>query len=175
MFRFSAASAIGLAVLVFTGFANAATIDFRFDATLDTGSLTGTTFSGTGSYDNQGETDIGQEYFSLTSLHFTLLGSSFTKAGIDQGGQAILNDGVLWYFTAAFFPPPPTTSVSDIAFGFGGPGIIGYSVVGSSDIGAGSYTLTSVPEPAALNIALLGLVAVAAWSFRFNKARRSLS
>ena len=172
MSRFSALSSIALTLFVFAGFANADTIQFRFDATLDTGPLAGTTFPGTGSYDNQGETGIGQEYFSLTSLDFTLLGASFTRAGIDQGGQAILNDGVMFTFTAAFFPPPPTTSVTDIAFGFGGPGIIGYTVVGSSDIGSGSYTLTSVPEPAALNIALLGLVAVAAACFRSDKLRR---
>lgn len=175
MSRFSAASAIALTLFVLAGSANADMIHFQFDATLNTGPLAGTVFPGTGSYDNEGETGIGQEFFSLTSLDFTLLGASFTRADIDQGGQAILNDGVMFTFTAAFFPPPPTTSVSDIAFGFGGPGIIGYTVLGSSDIGSGSFTLTSVPEPAALNIALLGLVTIAVASFRFNQARRSLS
>jgi hypothetical protein len=64
----------------------------------------------------------------------------------------ILEDGLLSFFTAAFFPPPPLSSpVSDIAFGFGGPGIIGY-ITPPEEFGAGTYTLSpaSIPEPASV-------------------------
>ena len=101
MNRFLTAIAVG--VFVLSGSAKGATVDFQFNAALRTGALAGTDFSGTASYDNQGETGSGTEYFPLTSLNFTLFGVSFTKADIDQGGQAILQNGALFDFTAAFF------------------------------------------------------------------------
>jgi hypothetical protein len=165
--------AIGSTLSVLAGCANAATIGFDFDATLSTGPLAGTSFSGTGSYDNQGQTGKGQEYFSLTSFDFTLLDSTFTKANIYQGGQAILNNGVLFTFTAALIPPP-NSSISNIAFGFGGPHVIGYEMLGPNSFGSGSYTVAAAPEPAAFNIALLGLAGIAVGSFRLRKAKRSL-
>jgi hypothetical protein len=144
--------------------AGASTVQFSFDAMLQTGPLVGTEFPGTGTYDTTGVTGIGQEFVSLASLDFTL-GVPFTRSDIRQGGQAILQNGVLSYFTAAFFPPPPSGSpVSDIAFGFGGPGIIGY-ITPPSNFGSGTYTITSlsVPEPGAaliLAVALLSLDAI---------------
>lgn len=145
------------------GASHAATIDFQFNATLTTGALAGDTFAGTGSYSNQGETGIGAEYFTLTSLNFTLLGVSFTKADIDQGGQAILENGVLATFTAAFFPPPPSGSpVDDIAFGFGGPDVIGYSTPPGNNFGFGSFAFASTPEPGSEWLLLVGVLLVAA-------------
>jgi len=141
----------------------AAVIPFAFDATLQTGPLAGTVFSGNAGYDNAGETGHGQEFLPLSTLFFTLDGVAFTRADISQGGQAILQNGTLSYFTAAFFPPPPDGSpVSDIAFGFGGPGIIGY-VVTPNQFGSGIYTFTAaVPEPSPMAPLMLGLLAAVA-------------
>ena len=156
---------VGISTLLGLGTAppaQATLVGFDFDASLETGALTGTTFPGTGSYDTAGTTGIGEEFLTLDLLQFSLLGVPFTKADITQGGQAILEDGVLSYFTAAFFPPPENSPVSDIAFGFGGPGIIGYFT--SPDIvGSGTYTVSSVgiPEPPA--VAVIGL-ALLAWA-----------
>ena len=72
-----------------------------------TGALAGTHFTGTASYNNQGSSGTGTEYLTLTSLNFTLLGEAFTRADISQGGQAILQNGTLAYFTATFSPPDP--------------------------------------------------------------------
>ena len=122
MNRFLTAIAVG--VFVLSGSAKAATVDFQFNAALQTGALAGTDFSGTASYDNQGETGSGTEYFSLTSLNFTLLGVSFTKADIDLGwaGNPPKRRFVRLY--GGIFPPAASNApVSDIAFGFGGPGI----------------------------------------------------
>lgn len=133
--------------------AHASPVDFTFQASLDTGALAGTHFTGTASYDSTGSSGVGTEYLTLTSLNFSLLGELFTRADISQGGQAILEDGTLSYFTAAFFPSGPGP-VNDLAFGFGGPGIIGYSVPPGFNPGAGSYTvqITSnpIPEPPTL-------------------------
>jgi hypothetical protein len=154
---------LALFILLFSGFfssAHATTIPFTFDASLQTGALSGTQFTGTASYNNQGETGIGTEYLYLTSLNFSLLGYPFTLADISQGGQAILQDGILSYFTAAFFPPSPASPVTAIAFGFGGPGIIGY-VTPEQEFGLGAYTLPAtiagIPEPSTLLLFALAL------------------
>jgi hypothetical protein len=164
-------------ILVFLGLvaappAVAAIIEFDFNADLQTGTLSGTMFPGTGSYDNAGVTGVGQEFVTLASLQFSLNGVEFTKADITQGGQAILEDGALSYFTAAFFPPPPDNSpVSDIAFGFGGPGIIGY-LTSPEEFGDGVYTITSTsirePPPAAV----FGLALVVFTLFAAQRLRR---
>jgi len=154
--------------------AQAMPVGFDFAASLQTGALAETTFRGTGSYDTTGTTGVGEEFVTLTWLQFSLLGVPFTRADIDQGGQAILEDGVLSYFTAAFFPPPPDNSpVSDIAFGFGGPGIIGYFT--SPDVaGSGTYTVSSlgIPEPPAVAVfgfalLVMTLGASRGWSSRW--------
>ncbi len=127
--------------------AHASPVAFTFSASLDTGAFAGTNFTGTGSYDNQGASGTGKEFLTLTSLSFSLLGQSFTRADISQGGQAILQDGTLSYFTAAFFPTA-SGPLNDIAFGFGGPGIIGYSVPPGFNPGSGSYTIQTASSPA---------------------------
>jgi hypothetical protein len=154
--------------------ADAAIIGFGFDASLQTGALAGTTFSGTGSYDSAAVTGVGQDFVTLASLDFTLLGTLFTKSDIRQGGQAVLQDGVLSYFTAAFFPPPPIGSpVFDIAFGFGGPGIIGY-VTPPEIFGSGVYTLNSatIPEPGSACEIGFALVVLALAMRRLSTSRR---
>jgi hypothetical protein len=165
--------AIIQAILIFfclvTEPALAGIIDYNFNANLQTGTLAGTTFSGSLSYDNSGMTGAGTEFFFLGTLDFTLLGVSFDRADIKQGGQAITQNGAFSYFTAAFFPPPPISSpVSDIAFGFGGPGVIGYIETGSNEFGLGEYTAqqTSVDEPSALGYFALGLAALVFFGHR---------
>ena len=132
--------------------ASATIIHKGFVATLQTGPLAGTVFPGTFSYDDSTLTGVGTEYLGLTSLNFTLKGVAFTRFDIDQGGQAIFDNGALWYFTAAIFPPTPWPApVSDIAFGFGGPGVIGY-ISGANDFGLGQYVIgaAELPEPGTL-------------------------
>jgi hypothetical protein len=113
-------------------------ITINFTADLTTGTLAQTEFYGSFSYDIAGTTGIGTEYISLTALAFTLDGVDFTKTDLNQGGQVITQDGYPSYFTGAF-TPPPKSPITDIAFGFGGPGIIGYSTPGV--FGAGTYQL----------------------------------
>jgi hypothetical protein len=143
--------------------ANAADVQYEFQASLTDGPLQGTSFVGTFSFDAGGITGVGMEYLTLTSLDFNLLGTTFTRADIKQGGQAILDNGKLDYFTAAFFPPPPLASpVQDIAFGFGGPGIIGYVKVinGVQVFGQGRYAFSAgaVPEVSTLGLMSVGLL-----------------
>jgi hypothetical protein len=163
---------VGVTVFLLPTLVSASTGEFQFNATLDTGTLAGTSFSGTGSFDRQGMTGSGEEFLTLTALDFVLDGASFTKADIDQGGQVILEDGVLSSFTAAFFPPPPdNTSLGNLAFGFGGPRVIGYSTLPGPDFGSGNFTMVNVPEPNLFALYLLAIPTLRALG-RFNLRRR---
>lgn len=129
----------------------AAIVTYGFDASLNSGGLQGTQFPGTFSYDNSEQTGIGQEFIFLKTLDFSLLGTTFTKADLSQGGEVIINNGKVEDFTAAFFSP------FNIAFGFGGQGIIGYNGLGAS--GSGVYTIRAktVPEPTNIYSPILAL------------------
>jgi hypothetical protein len=136
--------------------AGAASIDFEFNASLQTGNLAGTNFTGTAAYSDQGSTGKGAEVLSLTSLNFSLLGFPFTLADVGLGGQVMLENGVPSDFLAAFFPDSSASPVTALAFGFGGQGIINYSTGSEPNFGGGVYdiTTTAVPEPSA--VAFLG-------------------
>jgi len=130
--------------------AGAASITIFENAQLTTGSLAGTQFPFSFSYESTAVNGIGQEFISLTSFNFNLLGTPYTIADITQGGQAIFQDGVLQNITAAFLAIPPRQApVFSIAFGFGGPGVIGYIDL-DHNFGEGTYTQANVPEPSSL-------------------------
>jgi hypothetical protein len=158
------------ALLAFANTAQATPITSFLDASLTTGSLSGTNFVVSFSYDNASLTGTGQE-FSLLSFDFTLLGTHFTAADIHQGGQAIFQDGTLENVTAEFepglIPPIVNPPLATIAFGFGGPGVIGYRDLNLA-FGAGSYSVVS-PEPSSFVSLLLGLAALVA----VKRSRRS--
>jgi hypothetical protein len=122
---------------------NGHNVKFHFDAFLNTGPLTGTFFDGTGSYNSTGETGMGEEFLNLTSLNFKLLGTKFTHADIYQGGQAVLENGILVDFTAAMLAPSSNSPVTQIVFGFGPPNQVFYETPGSEIIGSGVF----LPEP----------------------------
>ena len=113
----------------------------RLNARLDTGSLAGTTFPVSFSYDSSQVSPSGDSYVQLTSFDFTLLGVQFTRNDIFQGGQAVFHDGVINNVTASFqVILPPNSPVSNITFGFGGPGVIGYADL-KNQFGDGSFTI----------------------------------
>lgn len=108
---------------------------------------------------------------SSTSLDFSLLGFPITLANISQGGQAILQDRTLSNFTAAFFLGS-TVPVNDRAFGFGGPGIIGYTT--ASNPGSGVYTITSAVTPEPSTVASCGIILlIAGGLLRLDLRRRT--
>jgi hypothetical protein len=108
-------------------------------ASLDTGSLAGTSFSVSFSYDSSQVQLVGDGYVPLNSFEFTLLGVQFTRQDIFQGGQVIFHDGVITDVTASFqIRLPPNSPVQNITFGFGGPGVIGYIDL-NGQFGNGSF------------------------------------
>lgn len=110
------------------------------NASLDDGSLAGTTFTVLYSYDADQVAPDGQSYVQLNSFDFTLLDVPFTKGDIFQGGQVIFQDGALDNVTASFqVRMPPNSPVNNITFGFGGPGVIAYIDL-DNQFGNGSFT-----------------------------------
>lgn len=114
------------------------------EASLDSGSLAGTTFTVVFSYDADEVAEQGDSYVSLTSFDFTLLGVRFTRSDIFQGGQVIFRDGGLQNVTASFQVfLPPGSPVKNITFGFGVPGGIAYIDL-DDQFGDGSFSLVPV-------------------------------
>lgn len=153
----------GILLLVSVREATAGTIVLdSFNASLTTGSLAGTNFPVSFSFDASQISASGSSYLSLDSFDFTLFGISFNKSYILQGGQAIFQNGVLENVTASFQQIlPPDSPVENITFGFGGNGSIAYIDL-HGQFGSGSFAF--VPEPAsgpgflvACAVAALGL------------------
>jgi hypothetical protein len=139
-----ALSAVVLLVLAASR-VDARTIVFRtLNASLDQGSLAGTTFPLSLSYDADQIAPVGESFVTLESFDFTLLGVAFTRHDIFQGGQAIFENGILENVTASFqVILPPNSPVHNITFGFGGPGVIGYADL-DNQFGSGSFTIQSL-------------------------------
>jgi hypothetical protein len=123
--------------------AQALTIVFGIlDSSLYDGSLAGTTFTVVYSYDADQVAPVGESYVPLNSFDFNLLGVAFTRDDIFQGGQVILQDGVVVNVTASFQVRMPAGSpVTNITFGFGGPGVIGYIDL-DQQFGIGSFAIS---------------------------------
>ena len=112
-------------------------------ASLDDGSLAGTTFSVVYSYDADQVSDTGESFVTLNSFDFTLLGVPFTRDDIFQGGQVIFLDGVPVNVTASFqVVLPPGSPVHNITFGFGQPLGIAYIDL-DNQFGNGSFSFCS--------------------------------
>ena len=154
-------TAIGL--LAFVAFATPSTATHivfdQLDASLTTGSLAGTHFPVSFSYDADKILPSGDTYISLNSFDFTLLGVPFNRDEIFQGGQVILHDGHIDDVTASYQVLLPAGSpVVNITFGFGTAEGIGY-IDRSLQNGTGRYTVASdtVPEASSVELLLVGL------------------
>jgi hypothetical protein len=152
-----------LAVLGTATAARAPITNASFVASLTSGSLSGVQFTVSYSYDNAGITAGSEDYLPLQSFDFDLLGAHFSKNDIYQGGQVIFHHGILYNVTADFDPAvsgaPTNAPLNSIAFGFGGPGIIGYTDK-QGEYGSGVFSLISsniIPKVVSVSIVGNGL------------------
>jgi hypothetical protein len=112
-------------------------------ASLDDGSLAGTKFPVSVSFDADQVTTQGDSFLVLRSFDFTLLGVAFSKSDIFQGGQMTFRNGRLTNVTASFqIRLPPNAPVKNITFGFGGDGVIGY-IDHQDQYGTGSFVFAA--------------------------------
>jgi hypothetical protein len=130
-----------LLLLSSTVTAHAETIVYAtLNCSLDDGSLAGTQFTVSYSYDADQVAPEGESYVPLNSFDFQLGDAYFTRDWILQGGQVIFRDGVIQNVTASFQQfMPPNSPVQNITFGFGTPAGIGY-IDNSGQFGNGSFT-----------------------------------
>jgi hypothetical protein len=127
-------------VVAYTGGARGELVTGRLNASLSTGSLAGTRFLVSFSYDSSQVQPLGDSYAQFNSFDFTLRGVQFTRRDIFQGGQVILHEGAINNVTASFqVVLPPNSPVENITFGFGGPGVIAYIDL-NHQFGTGSFT-----------------------------------
>ena len=118
----------------------------KLSASLQDGSLAGTNFPVTFSYDPSLVAAKGQTFVGLKSFDFTLGGIAFHQRDINQGGQVIFVDGAIQNVTASFQGTlPPGAPVKNITFGFGGPGVIGYIDLAGQG-GRGTFALQTGPR-----------------------------
>jgi uncharacterized protein (TIGR03437 family) len=112
-------------------------------ASLDHGSLAGTRFPVSFSFDAGEVSPQGDNFITLRSFGFVLQGVTFTRSDIFQGGQAIFRNGKLVNVTASFQVRLPSNApVNNITFGFGGDGVIGYVDL-QNNYGDGSFVFTT--------------------------------
>jgi hypothetical protein len=155
--------------------AHASTITQSFIAELSDGPAAGTDFGGTFSYDTTSLRDFGgTDYYNLTGIDFVVDGVEYTLAGGGEGREVIFQDGIYEYLYVAdldFVPPATSSPFEQIAFGFGGPGVIAYSTYPQPGggcqsivecIGYGSDVIgtAAVSEPSTLLSLALGLAMV---------------
>ena len=109
-------------------------------ATLTSGSMAGTRFAATVTFDPAQVSPSGQSYVRLGSFDFSLDGVAFTRGNLQQGGQAIFTNGILTNVTGSFQGGaiPRDSPVHNITFGFGGNRIIGYEDL-SGHYGSGTF------------------------------------
>jgi hypothetical protein len=146
------------AALLGSAAAQAGSLHYTIAGTADSGSLSGTSYTGTLSVDNSALTGVGTEQVTLSSLSFTLLGNTYTAADGTAPPVADFLDGV--FFGAEF---NVTSSTPDFSLSGGEPGVdLPYFAYVFSDIDQGfgslTYTLSTnnaVPEP--LSLALFGV------------------
>jgi hypothetical protein len=146
--------AIAAAVIGVGGNTRAAVTIGSFVAYLTNGSLGGLQFPVRYSYDAAGITGGAEDYLQLLSFDFNLLGTQFYRTNIQQGGQVIFHYGTLHSITAEFYPSidgPAGAPVNQIAFGFGGPGSIGYSDT-NAQYGSGFFGITSSNIPVSISL-----------------------
>ena len=151
--------------LLATGTSLAATVPYTFEVNIDSGSLSGNTYSGSFSYDDSDPT-------SLVDFDFTFDGDSFSET-----------DDPLAAVFFSIFDPDEFVGIEYLASsinyeiyfapGFGSVTEASFSYIGLAsldfDEGFGDITYSVVPVPAAVwlfGTALVGLVG-------FNKRRKS--
>lgn len=143
--------------------ATAASVIYDIEVNLDSGFLSGETFTGFFEFDDSGLTGSGEEYLAVSDLSFDFNGDDFTE---DDGNPEVLffdGDflGLEFSTDAAFSFVPGFFDLSEAEFFYDVPD----QVAGAGDV---VYTLRddsgmSVPEPASA-LALLAVGALGASS-----------
>jgi hypothetical protein len=148
--------------------AQAATITYDFEVSIDSGLLLNEIYSGFFSFDNSTLSGVGEEYLSVSDLEFNFLGFDYTEADDSSffGSEVAFFDGdflglsfstdTSFSFIPGFFAVDEAYFAYDVTNVGAGAGNITYSL-------RASQPSKSTPEPTSL-ITLLGLGTLAVGS-----------
>lgn len=166
-------STIASIVLTNVDNAHGTLITYDFDVSIDSGSLTGETYTGFFNYDDSGLTSSGEEFIPVLSLNFNFLGENYTKDDEVANTEVLFFDGELLglsYNTDIFSVIPGFFDISESFFVYDtlvegtGAGDILYSLRDSS---------ASVPEPGSIfSLFALGIISSAITKKNNNKAEK---
>ena len=154
MFKFlKMASTVSLcgALMMTASSSEAALVNYNFNGIVDSGSLFESNYNYNGSfnYDNATLTNTGAESIDLSSLSFNFLSNTFNLVSADSTSIADFLDGVFLgvsYSVNSFDPTFLLVSGSGNAEAY-----FSYSPAsGEAGFGSLTYTISSVPVPAAV-------------------------
>ena len=143
--------------------AQAAIVSYNLAGTIQNGSLTGQTFSGTFSYDNSPSTGSGFESLDASQVNLNFLGSTFTAVNADSNPTVEFLDGILLglNFSTSSFTPEfsliPAFGSTEATF----------SYIGTNDSGSGPVQYVLIPEPSTV----LGIIALGIGGFLVGRKR----
>ena len=143
--------------------AQAAIVNYNLAGTIETGLLTGETFSGTFSYDNSLLTGSDFEFLDVSQVNLNFLSSTFTAVNADSNPTVEFLDGILLglnFSTSSFTPEfllMPAFGAMEATF----------SYIGTNDNGSGPVQYALVPEPSTV----LGLIALGIGGFLVGRKR----
>ena len=143
--------------------AHAAIVSYNLAGTIQNGSLTGQTFSGTFSYDNSPSTGSGFESLDASQVNLNFLGSTFTAVNADSNPTVEFLDGILLglNFSTSSFTPEfsliPAFGSTEATF----------SYIGINDSGSGPVQYVLIPEPSTV----LGIIALGIGGFLVGRKR----
>lgn len=160
--------ASALATLLLAALPSAQAATYSFSGMMDSGSLTGSSFSGNFSFDDLGLTGIGSEILGLNSLSLSFAGHTYTLA--DAAAPADVS-----YLDGAFLGLSYTANTQDpkVTFVAGyfdaSEAFLAYTKTGGIE-GAGTVIYAAVPEPESFAMLLAGLGLVG-WAARRRSQR----
>lgn len=136
--------------------AQAATQNYSFNGTLESGLHAGQAFSGNFSFDDAGLTNLDSEWLSVSALSMSFLNHTYTLAN----AAAPVEVG---YFNGAFVGLSYTVETSEPKFSLiagydnASQSFIAYDTAISGGSGTGSVIYAAVPEPESYALLLAGL------------------
>lgn len=163
MRNFVRSTALAALLLAALPAAQAATQNYIFSGTLDSGIFSGQSYSGNFSFDDAALTGLDAEWLSVGNLSFSFLGNTFTLS--DAAAPAEVG-----YFNGTFLGLSYSVESSEPKFSFiagyedTSDAFLAYDTAVLGDSGAGSVIYAAVPEPEsyAMLLAGLGLMGVVA-------------
>lgn len=141
---------------------------YNFQVSVDSGSLSGNTYSGSLSFDDSGLTGSGDEYLSVPNIEYNFSGTNYTENDALVPPEVLFSNGNflgLDYSTNAQFSfISGFDSVNDALFSYDVPGATG------SGLGSIDYSVAPTPVPFEVNstagILLLGGLFIGKKAFR---------